>query len=301
MNTRLAAASRVHLAAVVLVAVSCSRGSKEESVGSPRPGAPVKGALAQVNESRLTTSEMQRLIPPEFRDGISGPEIRDILERWVRTELLVQKARKEGLDRDPGVAARLRDLERETLADEYLQREMAKRVRVGNDEIQAFYDAHRREYTQELHLEHILLNTREEAESILGAIQGGANFEATAKQHSLDPTAANGGDLGFLGKGGINPAFESAVYDMKPGSVSGPIASSFGFHVVKLLEARPAKEPVPLDAARDEILHELLLQKQQKVQDEFLAQLRAEAHVRVATSYAGMSLVETQAEVAPKP
>lgn len=281
---------------------SCSRGGNGEGAGSTAASGPVKGALAQVNETRLTEAEMQRLIPPEFREGISGLEIRDILERWVRTELLFQRARKEGLDRNPEVAARLSELERETLADEYLQREMSKRVRVGNDEIQSFYDAHRGEYTQELHLEHILLNTREEAESLLGAIRGGANFEAMAKQHSVDPTAANGGDLGFLGKGGINPAFEPAVYQMKPGEVSGPIASSFGFHLVKFVEARPAHEPVPLDAARDEILHELLLQKQQKVQEEFLGQLRAEAQVRVATSYAGMSLVETPAAgVSTKP
>jgi peptidyl-prolyl cis-trans isomerase C len=272
-----------------LAIAACGRKSE-----APRPNAAggrlEAGALAQVNDVQLTEEDLQRLVPPDFREGITGPEIRDVLERWIRTELLYQKARQDNLQEDPQVAARLREMERELLADELLQRELTSRARVTAEEVQAYYDAHQQEYTQELHLAQIVLETREVAETVLQQLRSGASFEVLAQQHSIDPTASRGGDLGFLGKGALNAAFEPYVFDMQEGEIIGPIPSSFGFHIVKLIARRGALEPVFFDAARDEILHALLLQKQQKAQAELLKELRADSQVRVAATWAGMSL-----------
>ena len=271
--------------AVLLALVGCGKKGGEKA-----GGAPAAGVLAEVNDARVTDADLQRLVPPEFREGITGAEIRDILERWIRTELLFQKARQDGLDKDPQVAARLREMERDLLADEMLQHELGSRTRVSGAEVQAYYDAHRAEYTQELHLEQIVLNTREEAVDALQQLCGGASFEAVAQQRSIDASAAHGGDLGFVGKCAMNAEFEPHVFDLQVGEVMGPIASSFGFHVVKLVARRDALEPVPFDAARDEILHVLMLQKQQRAEAELLKSLRAAARVQVASTYAGMSL-----------
>jgi len=67
----------------------------------------------------------------------------------------------------------------------------------------------------------------------------GANFEDLAAQYSMDGTAANGGDLGWFGKGTMVKPFEEAAYALKPGEISGPVETQFGWHIIKLEETRP--------------------------------------------------------------
>lgn len=283
-SARRAAAVGAVCAAVAL-AGACSRNG-----GAPSSGSLGGDVVAQVGEARLTAADLERLLPLEIREGITGTEIRDVVDRWVRTEVLYQAAGRMGIDKDATVAARLLDLQRELLADEVLQRELSSRVRLDNEEIHAYYRAHTQEYTQEVQVKHILLNTREEAEEILQQLNAGAAFEALAQQHSVDMTAARGGDLGFLNKDAMNPAFRPYVFDMQIGEHVGPIVSSFGFHVVKVVARRDANEPVSFDAARDEIMHALLLEKQQAAQAELLNELSAKTRIQIASTYAGMSI-----------
>ena len=302
-RTRRAASAPAAAAAVALLfagTIGCSRGKQAEkpAAGDGAGRAPAAGILAQVDDATLTETDLQRLVPPELREGITGAEIRDVLDRWVNTELLYQKARKDGLDRDPAVAARLHDMERDLLADELLQRELASRVQVGGEELQSYYRSHLAQYTQEVQLKQIVLGTREEAEDVLQLLRNGAQFEALARQRSTDESAARAGDLGFVGKGAMNPAFEAVVFALQPGEVGGPIPTTEGFHLVKVAAKRPASDPIPFEAARDEIMHTLLLQRQQAAQAELLKELQAASTVTIAATYAGMPLVQ---ETAPVP
>jgi len=300
-SRRAAAAAAAAAAALLLAGPSgCSRGKQadETAAGARKGQAPAAGVLAQVDDATLTEADLQRLVPPELREGITGAEIRDVLDRWVNTELLYQKARKEGLDRDPAVAARLHDMERDLLADEMLQRELAARVQVSGDELQAYYRSHLAQYTQEVQLKQIVLGTREEAEDVLQLLRNGAQFEALARQRSTDESAARAGDLGFVGKGSMNPTIEPVVFTLQPGEVGGPIATTEGFHLLKVAAKRPAGDPIPFEAARDEIMHTLLLQRQQAAQAQLQQELQAASQVTIAATYAGMPLVQ---ETAPAP
>lgn len=287
------------LGAGLLLAAGCGQKKSEPGPAGGR-GELGGGVLAQVGDAKLTEADLKNLIPEEVRDGISGPEVRDILDRWVRTELLYQKAAKDGLENDAPVAARLQDMRRDLLADELLQRELASRVRVTNEELQDYYRKHQNEYTEELQLKHVLVNTREEAEEVLSLARTGTPFEDLARQRSRDVTAARGGDLGFLGKGAMNPAFEPYVFSLQPGQVAGPIATTFGFHVVKVAAKRPASEPLTFDAVRDEIMHTLLLAKQQTAQQQLLDDLRRGTTVQIASTYAGMPLVKAAQSDEPR-
>lgn len=291
-------ASRIVASAVVLVAAGC--GQKRPGAGGGTSGPLGSGVLAQVADAKLTESDLQHLIPEELREGITGPEVRDIVDRWVRTELLYQRAQKDGLESDPPVAARMQELRRDLLADELLQRELGNRVRVTNEELLAYYRKHENEYTEELQLKQVLVNTRDEAEEVLSLVRTGTPIEDLARQRSRDVTASRGGDLGFLGKGAMNPAFEPHVFTLEPGQVAGPIATTFGFHVVKVAAKRQAAEPLSFDAVRDEIMHSLLLEKQQAAQQQLLDELRRAMPVQMATTYAGMQLDKAAQSTEPR-
>ena len=79
---------------------------------------------------------------------------------------------------------------------------------------------------------HILVKTEEEARSILAKLKAGRDFATLARQYSMDPNAALGGDLGYFKKGELNPAIEKAVLALRPGQYSGIVKTDMGYHIV---------------------------------------------------------------------
>ena len=90
--------------------------------------------------------------------------------------------------------------------------------------------------TSEVRASHILVETREEAEKLREEIMGGKEFEDVAALTSLCPSGANGGDLGYFGRGMMVKPFEDACFSMKVGEVSDPIQTQFGWHLIKLTD-----------------------------------------------------------------
>ncbi|HHS12635.1 MAG TPA: hypothetical protein ENN03_02575 [bacterium] len=84
---------------------------------------------------------------------------------------------------------------------------------------------------------HILLETREEANRILGLLNAGASFEELAKKHSIDPASGSaGGDLGHFTRGDLRPEFEKALFSLQVGGITGVIQTEAGFHIIKRTE-----------------------------------------------------------------
>lgn len=106
---------------------------------------------------------------------------------------------------------------------------------------------------------HILVKTKEEAEAIIADLAAGGEFAKLAQKSSDGPSAANGGDLGWFGKGMMVEPFETAVATLDKGAVSTPVETQFGWHVIKLLDTRQTAVP-PLAEVRGEI--EQTLQRQ---------------------------------------
>ena len=83
---------------------------------------------------------------------------------------------------------------------------------------------------------HILVETKEEAEKIREEILGGNKFEDLAAMVSMCPSGANGGDLGYFGKGMMVKPFEDACFSMKVGDLSEPVETQFGWHLIELTD-----------------------------------------------------------------
>ncbi len=92
---------------------------------------------------------------------------------------------------------------------------------------------------------HILVASEEEAQDAITRLEAGEDFAALATELSTDTgSAANGGDLGWFGKGRMVPAFEAAAFGMEIGDVSPPVQSDFGWHLIQKLghEIRPIND-----------------------------------------------------------
>lgn len=84
----------------------------------------------------------------------------------------------------------------------------------------------------EVKASHILVETEEEAISLKEEIISGKAFEDVAAENSLCPSGANGGDLGFFGRGQMVSEFENAAFDLNVGELSEPVRTNFGWHLI---------------------------------------------------------------------
>jgi peptidyl-prolyl cis-trans isomerase D len=120
-------------------------------------------------------------------------------------------------------------------------------VKVTDDEIRAYYDTHKKLFDRPGRARVSILiiprsvtaadsaAVRQHALELRSRILGGEKFEDVAKAESSDSaSAANGGSLGTGGRGRFVPAFETAAYALKPGEISQPVLTQFGYHLIKV-------------------------------------------------------------------
>jgi len=123
--------------------------------------------------------------------------------------------------------------------------------------------------------------SRTKAEGILKQVKAGKDFAALAKENSQDPgSAVNGGDLGFFRAGQMVPPFDAVAFKLAPGAVSDLVETQFGFHIIKVLEKRPA-QTAPLADVSAQLKQYLETQNRQRETTAFLAGLRAKGKVEI--------------------
>jgi len=122
------------------------------------------------------------------------------------------------------------------------------------EEMQDYYRKNRSEFQvqEQVQAAHILFKTagespesvqkiRQKAEKVLEEAKAGKDFAQLAQRHSEDGSAANGGDLGFFGRGRMVPEFERAAFGLAKGEISNLVTTQFGLHIIKVLEKQAAR------------------------------------------------------------
>jgi peptidyl-prolyl cis-trans isomerase D len=153
---------------------------------------------------------------------------------------------------------------------------------VSDAEVETAYQARLSEFEQprRVRVAHVLVRVpsvggsaaedqaKAKAESALERIRDGADFAQVAREVSEDTgTAARGGEVGLVGKGELVPEFEAAAFELKPGEVTGPVRTPFGYHVIKALEVVPAHKKELREVA-PEIRASLATEKQLRLLEE---------------------------------
>jgi parvulin-like peptidyl-prolyl isomerase len=176
-----------------------------------------------------------------------------------------------------------------------LERKVLKGLRVADPEIHAFYSENPDKFTtpEQVHARHILVQAdsassaeeraraRATAEEILALLRAGSDFEALARERSQDPSAAQGGDLGWVDRDKMVPEFEAVAFALRDGEVSSLVETVFGFHVIRT-EGRRGGEAVPEAMVREEIRKHLLGEKQKAAVRAAIDSLRTKARIEFA-------------------
>lgn len=196
-----------------------------------------------------------------------GQTLRPDTEKRVRdglvmTEIMVQEAKKRGIERNPEYLVRLEQLRNELMVQALFKDEQAKNP-VTDAEVAAEYEKLKTQSPgKEYRARHILVDKEEEALSLLKQLKAGGKFEDLAKKNSKDPgSGQNGGDLGFSKAESYVPEFAQAMVKLKNGEMTdAPVKTQFGYHIIKLEESRDLAPP-PLDEIKDRLKDALAQQK----------------------------------------
>ncbi|MDB5472899.1 MAG: peptidylprolyl isomerase [Devosia sp.] len=206
-----------------------------ETVVATVAGEPITEADLSFAAEDLTQELTQ--MPPEQRKPF-------LLRVLIDMKVMAAAGREAGMGETPLFQQRLQYLEDRALRRAYFAEAIAGGV--TEEAVRAEYDKFVADFVpaEEVRASHILVPTEEEAKAVQTELAGGADFATLAKEKSIDPGAANGGDLGFFGKGMMVAPFEAAAYALtEVGQVSDPVQSQFGWHVIKLEEKRQSAAP----------------------------------------------------------
>ncbi|HLS52495.1 MAG TPA: peptidylprolyl isomerase, partial [Tissierellaceae bacterium] len=125
---------------------------------------------------------------------------------------------------------------------------------------------------------HILVDTMEEAQKVMEEINNGLTFEEAAGKYSTCPSKENGGDLGQFSRGQMVPEFEEEAFKMEEDSISEPVKTQFGYHIINLKE-KDAGGLNSFDEVKNQIHENLLRLKQQEKYLNKIDQLKNEYKV----------------------
>ena len=172
------------------------------------------------------------------------------------------------------------ELREDILVRRYLQSAVYARVAVVDEDIDAVLHEHPEMMhgAERIHVRHIVVKTKEEAEQVRRMITGGVSFADAATQYSIAPDSKYGGDLGFLERGSLPKAFDDVCFALKPGTMSDIVASPSGFYLFHVVTKEEAAER-DVAQVRSMIEQKLRRDKERTAEQEKIKQLRAAAHV----------------------
>jgi peptidyl-prolyl cis-trans isomerase SurA len=261
-----------------------------------RPGPARDRAVAKALQAAFDILVSEKLLEGEVKtlqlevtDAQVDAALEDIKQRnKFDDNMLRQALAEQGLDL-PGFKIRLRkDLE----TFQVLNYKVRNRVKVTDEDVKNYYQTHLKEFATEeqVKVRHIFLpvttamgapteaQVRAEGEKVLARLAAGEDFAAVARQVSRGPSAAEGGDLGWLRKGSIQVELERPAFALETGKTTGLVRTRSGFHVLKVEERKSGDAP-PLDEVKERVREKLTAEQVETYRKQYLEELRREAAI----------------------
>lgn len=211
-----------------------------------------------------------------------------VLEQLVAKELIYGDAKKTGVLRSSEFKEEYEKVQqrvKKEIAVQIWQKNQLEKVKVSDADAKKYYNENKGEFKEQdsVHARHILVKTEDEAKALLKELnlkgeKLKAKFIELAKAKSTGPSAPKGGDLGYFAKGQMVPAFNDKVFSMKVGTVSEPVKTQFGHHLIYLEDKKNAKN-LSFKDVKEFIVNRLKTEKFQKSIAETVKKLQEKATI----------------------
>jgi peptidyl-prolyl cis-trans isomerase C len=254
-STNTLVSTKLLRAAALILSLAAPLAAQAQNIttvnGKPVPKARLDALMANIKADAARQGQTLRPdTEKRVRDGL------------VMTEIMVQEAKKRGIERSPEYLVRLEQLRNELIVQSLFKDEQAKTT-VTDEEVKAEYDKLKTQSAgKEYRARHILVDKEDEALALLKQLKAGGKFEDLAKKNSKDVgSGQNGGDLGFARADAYVGEFSQAMVKLKNGEMTdAPVKTQYGYHIIKLEESKEVAPP-PLDEVKDRLKEAIAQQK----------------------------------------
>jgi peptidyl-prolyl cis-trans isomerase C len=255
------------IALVLLVLNACS---KEDLVG-------------KVNGKDVTRAEFNRYLELKHVPKDDTKRAETMLKDYMQREAYAALIEKSKDFDTKLIETELHEFKKQILISRYFENFLNKKV--NEEAIKNYYNTHAEEFQREkIKVAHVLIRTNNKmseaevqaaltkAQEAYSMAKSGKLFADVAKQYSEDKVSAkNGGELGWLAKGAIDPIFSAKIFEAKAGDILEPFKTPFGFHVV-LVEEDAKVEKTPFEKVKGDIRYRLRQQAKQAEMDRLLSE-----------------------------
>jgi peptidyl-prolyl cis-trans isomerase C len=278
----------------VLAPVSCGRrGDPAPEFASDKvPGCDI--VVARVNGEPITAGEVYQKIRVSFPMILqSGPglgaQAKEIIKALVDERCLAGLARATGDDQDPDYRLSLYFARLSLLAQVANRNQITNRLAPSAAWVDSFYQANKERlaYKPQVSWSQIQVGSEAEARRVIAEVRSGADFAELARRVSKDKqSAGEGGRMPLHPQGpivapfGSHPELDAALFALQPGEVSGPVRTSFGWHILKVETRREGREP-SLDEVRQQVVAKVVAQREGERTRAVLDSLKAAYRVEV--------------------
>ena len=297
---------------------------------------------AHANVEEDARQDCQGCTPAQLDAAVKDKK-QNLLRDLIDQSLLVQKGKDLNLNVEPDVVKqmdrirqqnKLKDMDEfeealrkagivledyksqirnQILTKEVISKEVGSRIMVGRDELQKYYDEHRKDFVRPamVYLREFFLSTEKKTEdeipkievkakAYLERLKKGEDFEGLAKRYSEGTTAKDGGELGGFERGQLSKELEDAVFTMKHGDLTDVIRTKTGFLILQVQQRFEAGEQ-PLDKVEGEIQNRLYFERMQPQLRKYLTHLREDSYVVVKPGYTDSAAVASTPIVEVEP
>jgi len=215
---------------------------------------------------------------------------KQVLEQLIAKELVYGDAKKTGVLKSKDFKneyVKVQNRVKKELAIQVWQKQQLDKVKVSNKELKNYYDKNKEEFNEKetVHARHILVKDETVAKDIanqLKSLKGVAlknKFIELAKAKSTGPSGPKGGDLGYFAQGQMVPEFDEKVFSMKTETVTDPVKTQFGYHVI-YLEDKKAKKTLSFTEVKSFIEQRLKMEKFKVVMQDKMLKLKNKATIK---------------------
>ncbi len=234
--------------------------------------------LASVGTIKLTKKELSVQIPTGVQ--LTRENVSALIDKWTNTELLYQEAKRKKIDRDETLQIQLKQLEKEMVVNNLLEKAMAN-ITVSRQEIFEYFTKHKEDFLNEVKIMRIVVGDENLANQALLQIRSGADFKTIAQDISMDRVLEKGTESKYLARGfgdpraGGDPALEEAIFQLQTGQISDVIKSQEGYQIIKVTDKKKVKKDISLAEVEEYINSILQYRKSREMLDTIIANLKS--------------------------
>jgi peptidyl-prolyl cis-trans isomerase C len=265
-------------------------------------GSPAWKDLREDYRKELTGKALAMLIGDELlyqkavASGVVAPqtevqaEFEKVAKTYPNDAALNTELANRGMDR----RALMREIGRNLVAEKYIQENIRKKLTLTPAELSDYYAKNPDQFKHPdmIRTSHILITVadgataeqetlaRQRAESLLDRAKKGEDFAKLAKDYSMDPSASQGGDIGLTEMGELEAEYEAAAAKLKVGEISPIVRTSYGFHIIKLMDRKKAGTAT-LEEVKEQLTDFLKGQKESAEVSKLIQTLQGAAKIEV--------------------